>query len=486
MFVRFKLGGIICKKIEGKPWSVYLILVFLICSSHLYALEDEIPAEMPCVFFNPDTATQNPTDAALAAQTFLNYVNKKQGWTLKTYYFKKQRDLVNLLDRRKVYFGVLSHTFLVENHHHRNIKILVRPLRNGKTTYREVIVVKKDTGYTELLDLKGKRLAATALGQENISFYNDVIFLGEIDVQAHFQEIRTVDSANSALLAVLYGDVEAAAVTYSRYLIMKDLNPQINTNLTTIFASAEIPISPFCYFDDNVTPQMAEDVKKILLDMHNTPFGRNILMAFQVEAFEKKDVRELELELLSAYQTRGGSTEKSDLSPSGPTARKEETAAPAGIKMRVDRSEEDCQLVFRAWITDKLPNSTDHQTMVTYCLDNSPFVTREMELNKDNSFESVVELPPNYCQSSGQQTIYTVKAGDTLGKIARKFFGNSNKYNVIALYNDIKDPNIIFIGQPLRLKLTQIKVVRVNYSLHIKDKQGAELWRGERTQFIPL
>ncbi len=48
---------------------------------------------------------------------------------------------------------------------------------------------------------------------------------------------------------------------------------------------------------------------------------------------------------------------------------------------------------------------------------------------------------------------YTVKRGDTLGKIAKKQYGNASKYTVIFEANTpmLKDPNKIFVGQVLRI-----------------------------------
>ncbi len=47
--------------------------------------------------------------------------------------------------------------------------------------------------------------------------------------------------------------------------------------------------------------------------------------------------------------------------------------------------------------------------------------------------------------------VYTVKAGDTLGKISTKFYGNSSKYKKIYEANKdrIKNPNMIYVGQKI-------------------------------------
>lgn len=52
-----------------------------------------------------------------------------------------------------------------------------------------------------------------------------------------------------------------------------------------------------------------------------------------------------------------------------------------------------------------------------------------------------------------EATMYTVKSGDTLGKIAKEHYGNAAKYPVIFEANRplLSDPNKIYIGQVLRI-----------------------------------
>lgn len=46
---------------------------------------------------------------------------------------------------------------------------------------------------------------------------------------------------------------------------------------------------------------------------------------------------------------------------------------------------------------------------------------------------------------------YIVKAGDTLSKIAKEFYGDPTKYPIIAEYNGLADPGLIVPGQVLRI-----------------------------------
>ena len=49
------------------------------------------------------------------------------------------------------------------------------------------------------------------------------------------------------------------------------------------------------------------------------------------------------------------------------------------------------------------------------------------------------------------EEIYVVRAGDTLAKIAARFYGDPKKYTFIADHNDIRDPAMIRVRQQLRI-----------------------------------
>lgn len=46
---------------------------------------------------------------------------------------------------------------------------------------------------------------------------------------------------------------------------------------------------------------------------------------------------------------------------------------------------------------------------------------------------------------------YTVKSGDTLSAIAKRFYGDANHYHQIAAANGIANPDRINVGQELKL-----------------------------------
>ena len=61
------------------------------------------------------------------------------------------------------------------------------------------------------------------------------------------------------------------------------------------------------------------------------------------------------------------------------------------------------------------------------------------------------ELYQRLLENTTGETTYTVQKGDTLWAIAKRFLGDGGRYREIAEGNGIRNPNLIFPGQKLRI-----------------------------------
>lgn len=80
-------------------------------------------------------------------------------------------------------------------------------------------------------------------------------------------------------------------------------------------------------------------------------------------------------------------------------------------------------------------------------------------LNEDFYIEDSTSADSNWNGGSvttGYQT-YTIKKGDTLGSISKKFFGTTTKWKLIAETNNISNPGAIKIGQVLEIPATKLE-----------------------------
>lgn len=95
----------------------------------------------------------------------------------------------------------------------------------------------------------------------------------------------------------------------------------------------------------------------------------------------------------------------------------------------------------------------DYQTPEGYSmappLENDFYYEAQPSVNADSSWVEEDEGAP-----SGYQT-YTVKKGDTLGSISKKFFGTTTKWKKIATANGISNAAKIKVGQVLEIPTTE-------------------------------
>lgn len=63
---------------------------------------------------------------------------------------------------------------------------------------------------------------------------------------------------------------------------------------------------------------------------------------------------------------------------------------------------------------------------------------------------------------------YTVRSGDTLWKLSEMFYGDGRRYRVIAVVNDLSDPDLIEVGQEL-----EIPYVTYRYQVKAGDTKGS-------------
>ena len=73
------------------------------------------------------------------------------------------------------------------------------------------------------------------------------------------------------------------------------------------------------------------------------------------------------------------------------------------------------------------------------------------ETVKESSKKSEETKKSTNAQTSTQTKTYTVKSGDTLSSIAAKY---GTTYQLIAKHNGISDPNVIYVGQKIRIPTT--------------------------------
>lgn len=113
-------------------------------------------------------------------------------------------------------------------------------------------------------------------------------------------------------------------------------------------------------------------------------------------------------------------------------------------------------------------NGSGHVAFVEEIKENGDIVTSNSAYNGTRFFLKTLKKSKNYYYGKNyilQGFIYnptefdtesvifhTVKKGETLWSIAKRYYGSGTKYSIIAKLNNLKFPYIIRVGQKLRVK----------------------------------
>lgn len=74
-----------------------------------------------------------------------------------------------------------------------------------------------------------------------------------------------------------------------------------------------------------------------------------------------------------------------------------------------------------------------------------------LNIKTNSSGDNIAEVKTPRETTKEPDSSYTVKAGDTLWNIAKKYLGDGSQYPKIAKLNNLANPNKIYVGQVLRL-----------------------------------
>lgn len=214
------------------------------------------------------------------------YLSKKMALKVSLVYLDSyseicDRFIYNQLDA--AFFGSFSYAL---THAKAGIEPVVRPDFHGVSTYKGLIVVRKDSNINNIADMKGKRLAlvhqATYAGYLYPMYYFKEF--GVRDVEKYFSKIIFAGRHDKALFAVLQGQADIAALKDSTYERIIRENPKLAKELIVLSASVPVPTNALCV-SKNFDPALKNKLKDILLNLENDREAKPVLEALKATKF---------------------------------------------------------------------------------------------------------------------------------------------------------------------------------------------------------
>jgi phosphonate transport system substrate-binding protein len=164
---------------------------------------------------------------------------------------------------------------------------LARPINmDGTSTYYGQIFIRKDNSIKTVADMKGKSLAlverATTAG-----YIFPLAWLkrqGIDDFSTYFSEYFFTGSHDAAIDAVLNNKADVGSAKNTIYERMRKSNPRIDNELFILASSPRVPSNGLC-IGANLAPQFIEQLKDLLLNLHNDQKGVEVLKKLGAKRF---------------------------------------------------------------------------------------------------------------------------------------------------------------------------------------------------------
>jgi phosphonate transport system substrate-binding protein len=181
-------------------------------------------------------------------------------------------------------------------------KLLLQRWKKGKSDYQSIIFTRKDSGIARLEDLKGKVIAFEEPFSSTGYFFPKMVLLkkglrmtpkrqGSDPVKSDEVGYIFSHGDSNTILSVLNSVVAAGASDSQKYLaVAKNVD-----SFKILHETVSIPRQIVSYRAD-LPAKLVTKVKEVLMNMHQTAEGRQVLQAFEsTTKFDEIPVRDIDL-----------------------------------------------------------------------------------------------------------------------------------------------------------------------------------------------
>jgi phosphonate transport system substrate-binding protein len=232
-------------------------------------------------------SAENEADRAMRYQPIAAYLEKRLETKIRMHHATEYAGTIEALKARKIEFarfGPASYAQAWMITGGKVEPIAVSTDSEGFAGYHSVVVVKTDSPYRSLDDLKGKSLAF-ADPNSTSGYVAPSYFLREqgIDLTKHFGRTGFAGNHENGIIAVMNGTYDASVTWWtneqrSNFLRMEDKGMVPRNSVRVVWKSPKLPESPWAMHTD-LPPDLKTDIKTALLAFPGAdPAGWRVLM----------------------------------------------------------------------------------------------------------------------------------------------------------------------------------------------------------------
>jgi phosphonate transport system substrate-binding protein len=215
------------------------------------------------------------------------YLSKELGINIKLKVLTRYGNIVDnfvKLGLDGAFLGSFTYTLA---HAKLGVEPIARPEnKEGISTYYGMIFVRNDSGIKTAKDMEGKIFAfvdkATTAGYLlPIAYFSEN---GIKDYNAYLKETYFSGTHDDTIYDVLHGEADIGAAKNTVYYKIAAADKRIEKELVILKRSPDVPENGLAV-RSTLDNYIKKKLKETLLDMHNNPYGKNILINFGARNF---------------------------------------------------------------------------------------------------------------------------------------------------------------------------------------------------------
>ncbi|RJQ23247.1 MAG: phosphate/phosphite/phosphonate ABC transporter substrate-binding protein [Nitrospiraceae bacterium] len=223
-----------------------------------------------------------------------NYMEDKLDMHIKLIDRRTYSETNDLIKTGNVDIAFVCTGAYVSVHDEAGAELIAMPQINGRAAYHSYIIVHKDSGIKNFTELKGRSFAFTdPLSNTGKTFPTYLLIQMNETPDTFFSKYIFTNRHDKSIAAVAQGFVDGAAVDGLIWDYLDKTNPQY-TSQTKIILKSRPFASPPIIARKNLSPELKENISKILIGMHDNNKGREILKGMMIDRFVRGDDADFE------------------------------------------------------------------------------------------------------------------------------------------------------------------------------------------------
>jgi ABC-type phosphate/phosphonate transport system substrate-binding protein len=239
------------------------------------AADDTVPGRI--VYFDPDANHQAIVNIATWFTDYLASASVEL-----VFQAVESRDAFErLLTDPKTRYALVSSTYLAGSD--AKLEPILVPQVGGDPFYYKVLI---DVGIGDGHDMSGKNLAATVIAKAGSTNFKELLSsLSAGGVRVEGTHVIPVAKDIDALLALSFGQVQAALVTPDSVEVLKRINPGVAAKFRIVYRSSPILRATMCEVGKKSTPKERGSLVSALQRMSQSDDGRKAMRTMGFEGW---------------------------------------------------------------------------------------------------------------------------------------------------------------------------------------------------------